>query len=57
MFEQLLKEKPKARLLLVGAGETEAEIREMVAQRGSTEQVILTGVRQDVNQRLFTNGI
>jgi glycosyltransferase involved in cell wall biosynthesis len=48
LFAQLRAARPEARLLLVGEGEREAEIRALTAQLGLSEAVIFAGVRQDV---------
>lgn len=50
MFQRLLMEKPGARLLLVGEGETEDETRRLVEKKNLQDYVIFTGVRQDVNK-------
>lgn len=50
VFEEILKEKPDAMLMLVGTGPMENKIREKVKELGLTENVIFTGVRNDVNE-------
>lgn len=47
-LERLRREVPGARLVLVGAGPEEAQLRELVAARGLTGHVLLAGVRDDV---------
>jgi len=44
-FALLLRERPDARLLLIGKGERRAAIEAFVAERGLGEQVILAGYR------------
>ena len=51
-FCELVKELPEARLLLVGEGTIEAEIREYVAARGVAGKVTFLGSRHDV-ERLY----
>ncbi len=48
IFEEVLRRRPDARLLLVGAGEMDSEIRETIGQRGLEGNVILSGPRRDV---------
>lgn len=48
VFAHVLKKNPAARLMLVGEGELEQEIRAKVAELGIAQSVIFTGVRQDV---------
>ncbi|WP_321392614.1 TIGR04063 family PEP-CTERM/XrtA system glycosyltransferase [Emcibacter sp.] len=42
-FPQILKEKPEARLLLVGGGQEDANLKQQVARLGLEESVIFTG--------------
>ena len=46
--EEVLKEVPGSKFLLVGDGELEAEVKKEIAARSLTENVILTGWRRDV---------
>lgn len=50
IFGELLKKKPNSKLLLVGKGELEQQVREQVATMGITEQVIFAGIRSDIPQ-------
>lgn len=47
-FEALLREMPEARLVLVGRGPLEDELRAQAAQRGIAGRVTFAGVRDDV---------
>lgn len=49
-FAELLKEKPDARLLLVGEGELEEQIKRQTRELGIQGRVVFTGARQDVNK-------
>lgn len=48
VFALLKQQRPDARLLLVGEGELEQQIKDMVAERGLQNDVIFTGARGDV---------
>ncbi len=48
VFHQLYKQDPKARLLLVGEGELEQNVRQRVAELQIEDAVIFAGVRKDV---------
>ena len=50
IFAELLKERPDARLLLIGEGELMGQIQEKVRRLGIEKSVICTGARQDVNK-------
>jgi glycosyltransferase involved in cell wall biosynthesis len=50
IFAQLRKIRPEARLLLLGEGEREEEMRALAARLGLGESVIFAGVRQDAAQ-------
>ncbi|MBP3651007.1 MAG: glycosyltransferase family 1 protein [Clostridia bacterium] len=50
IFAQLLKKDPSARLMLVGEGELEQEVRAKAAEMKIAENIIFTGVRQDVTR-------
>lgn len=52
VFRKLMKEKPNARLVLVGKGELEEQIRKKVRDLRMEPYVIFVGVRQDVSQLL-----
>lgn len=52
IFAQIHKKRPDAKLMLVGKGELEQEIRHKIADLDLTEDVIFTGVRKDVPQLL-----
>ncbi len=48
VFAACHRQDPDARLLLVGAGELENQVREKIRQLGLEDRVIFTGVRSDV---------
>lgn len=50
IFSELLKKKPESRLVLVGAGELEEQIRQKVSSLNLEPFVFFTGVRKDVPQ-------
>ena len=50
IFAELLKTRPDARLLLVGEGELEQQVRRQAAALGIQSEVIFTGARQDVHK-------
>ena len=50
VFVELLKEKPSARLLLIGEGELMGQIQEKVQRLDIEDSVIFTGARKDVNK-------
>lgn len=50
VFAQLCREKPDARLLLVGEGELEAQVRQGVHASGLAGRVVFAGVRQDADK-------
>lgn len=52
VFREVLNKNPNARLMLVGQGTLEKQIRQQAQELGITEQVIFTGVRSDVNDVL-----
>lgn len=52
IFYELLKEEPKARLLLVGDGDLRPQIENKIKNLGITDKVIMTGVRKDVPKLL-----
>ena len=50
IFAQLHKERPEARLLLVGEGELMEQVREKAQRLGLEKSVIFTGARRDVSK-------
>lgn len=56
-FTDLVKDNPKYKLLLVGKGEEEKEIRKIVNQAGITDKVIFTGITQEIPQLLSASDI
>lgn len=50
LFAEIAKEDSSARLLLVGEGELEADVRHQVADLHLQDKVIFTGVRRDVHK-------
>ena len=48
IFAEFLKQKPDAKLILVGKGELETEIHKQVVSLGIEKSVIFTGIRSDV---------
>jgi len=50
VFAELLKKKPDARLLLVGTGEKEQELKKKVTELGIDSAVLFLGNRSDVNE-------
>lgn len=52
VFSEVVKQYPNTRLLLVGQGELESQVREQVERLGLSEQVIFAGIRGDVPQLL-----
>ncbi len=51
-FFSLARSRPRARLVVVGGGERDAELRRIVAQAGMDEQVLFTEIRRDVGALL-----
>ena len=49
IFETLHQMNKKAKLILIGEGDTESKIREKVRTHGLSDSVIFAGVRNDVN--------
>lgn len=49
IFDHVLSERPDARLLLVGTGEMEAEILELVQEKGISSQVIFAGLQSQTD--------
>ncbi|MBQ3219459.1 MAG: glycosyltransferase family 1 protein [Clostridia bacterium] len=52
VFKEICNRNPNAKLMLVGVGELEKDIKEQVKQLGLDEKVIFTGVRSDVPKLL-----
>lgn len=52
IFYEVQKLRPEARLMLVGGGTLEAEIRQRAERLGVLDKIIFTGVRSDVNELL-----
>lgn len=52
IFAEMIKQQPNTKLLLVGKGELERELRAQVATLHLTDKVIFAGVRLDVPQLL-----
>lgn len=50
IFAELYRQKPEARLLLIGEGELKEQIQQQVRAFGLQDEVIFTGARQDVNK-------
>ena len=50
IFAELKKIEPTAKLMLVGGGDRETEIIQKIERLGISKDVILTGVRSDVNE-------
>lgn len=48
VFKRICDERPNAKLMLVGKGELESEIKTQIKQLGIEDKVIFTGVRSDV---------
>ena len=51
-FAALVESHPNARLVVVGGGDREAELRRVVVQDGIEERVLFTGIRRDVGALL-----
>lgn len=49
VFKEILKKKTNAMLMIVGGGPMQEEIENKIAELGLKENVIMTGVRSDVN--------
>lgn len=52
IFAELLKKIPDAKLILVGGGDGQQKIRDIVSFHKIEKKVIFTGVREDVNELL-----
>lgn len=48
VFAQILKTKPNAKLILVGDGELEAQMKDKVQEMGISENVLFLGLRRDI---------
>ena len=53
IFQRLRQEKPEAILLLVGEGELEKDIRELVKEMRMEDRVVFAGVKKDI-QRIYS---
>lgn len=53
VFNELIKVMPESKLLLIGVGETEDNIREQIRQLGIEDKVLFLGVRTDINNLLM----
>lgn len=53
IFEEITKKYDNCKLLLVGRGELEDEIRAKVVEKGLNDKVLFLGVRSDVNELLL----
>lgn len=47
-FRSFSKDRPRARLVIVGAGPRESHLRKYAREQGVSERVLFTGVREDV---------
>lgn len=56
-FSDLVKDNPKYRLLLVGKGEEEKEIKRMVNEVGIVDKVIFAGITEKIPQLLSASDI
>lgn len=52
VFAEILKKAPNARLMLVGQGSLEQQIRQKAAGLAVLDQIVFTGLRSDVNEIL-----
>ena len=50
IFNEIVKINPKSRLLIIGVGEKEEEIRKLVSDLGITDKVMFLGKRTDVSE-------
>lgn len=50
VFYQILKQIPNSKLLLIGSGELEKELKKKIQEYGISEQVIILNNRKDVNE-------
>lgn len=51
-FAEVLKNKPDAKLILVGGGDNQQKIKDIVLSHKIEKNVIFTGIRKDVNELL-----
>ena len=52
IFNEIIKNKPNSKLVLIGKGELESEVKKQVKQLGIEEKVLFLGIRNDVNKIL-----
>lgn len=50
VFAEIKKRQPNAKLLLIGQGHLETEVRQQIAQLGLENAVLFTGIRSDVHE-------
>lgn len=50
MFSELIKVNPKCKLLLIGDGELNSDIKRQISQLGISDNVIMLGVRDDIHK-------
>lgn len=53
IFDEVTKLRPDSKLLLIGRGELEEEIKAKVEQKNLSDKVIFLGIRDDVNELLM----
>ncbi len=53
IFRKTLEIQPDCKLMIIGIGDLESEIRAKIAADGLSDKVILTGARSDVNELLM----
>lgn len=52
IFMAVLRKQPNSKLLLVGGGELETEIKSIVQEKRIHDRVVFTGIRSDVNRMM-----
>lgn len=53
VFKQIKEQEENSKLVLIGRGELEQEVSEYINQKGLKEDVLLLGVRSDINKLLM----